>query len=350
MRTKPTTTATLEAAARWVQLPLHAPIDEVFGPAHNIKLDAERSAKGMGCLWGQDPWPPFDTIRAHVDQGGLFGSVPNSFVLSDGLHLSALDVDRGNASVLTSIYPPLVAIPSWQAGRVHAYYPDTELRPNPEWSLGDVGGEVRGTGGYLAHYRTGPLELAEAVHQYPHGPPCVPFPEHLCRFTSRRKEKLGRSPSSASRGSLSGRAYIAIGPPAGLTPLLRFRDVAIGHRHPTMVHAAARWAGRKTWNGRALSDDWLIRHLWRLAIGIKALPRLPEDEVAGIVGWAVSMRPIFQTMANASQWLATQASRGRAGGLASGVSRRKGTPIENDRKPWESLGISRATWYRHARE
>jgi len=37
-----------------------------------------------------------------------------------------------------------------------------------------------------------------------------------------------------------------------------------------------------------------------------------------------------------------QAARGRA----SGKSRRQGTALEHDRRPWESLGISRRTWYR----
>ena len=40
---------------------------------------------------------------------------------------------------------------------------------------------------------------------------------------------------------------------------------------------------------------------------------------------------------------------GRKGGMASGVVRRAGTPLEHDRAPWESAGVSRATWYRRVR-
>ena len=36
-------------------------------------------------------------------------------------------------------------------------------------------------------------------------------------------------------------------------------------------------------------------------------------------------------------------------GTWSGASRRKGTPLEGDRRPWESMGISRAWWYRRHR-
>jgi hypothetical protein len=40
----------------------------------------------------------------------------------------------------------------------------------------------------------------------------------------------------------------------------------------------------------------------------------------------------------------SQASKGRKGGVASGISRKKGSLTEQ--KPWELEGISRATWYR----
>lgn len=36
-------------------------------------------------------------------------------------------------------------------------------------------------------------------------------------------------------------------------------------------------------------------------------------------------------------------------GIKSGEARRKGTALERDRSPWESMGISRATWYRRQR-
>ncbi len=41
-----------------------------------------------------------------------------------------------------------------------------------------------------------------------------------------------------------------------------------------------------------------------------------------------------------------QSWKGRRGGAASGLARRKGTPLERDRAPWTADGISRATWYR----
>ena len=147
----------------------------MFGTAHNVKLLASDKSPVEGVPW-LDVWPCLEDVAAHVEKGGLFGSVPNSFVLSDGLYLSALDVDRGDASKLAAAYPALASVPSWQPGRMHCYYPDKVARPNSTWSFGDVGGEVRSANGYLAHYRTGPLELATAISRWPNGARCVPFP------------------------------------------------------------------------------------------------------------------------------------------------------------------------------
>ena len=40
---------------------------------------------------------------------------------------------------------------------------------------------------------------------------------------------------------------------------------------------------------------------------------------------------------------------GRERGIRSGSARRKGTPLEQNRTPWEAMGISRAWWYRKFR-
>ena len=293
---------------RWVQLPLQfAPIPQVFGPAHNIKLRAsDRHPVGK---WRFVAWPQLDDVAAHVEQGGLFGTVPSTFALSGGLHLSALDVDRGDASKLTDAYPALASIPSWQPGRMHCYYPDTVERPSLGWSFGDVGGEVRSANGFLAHYRTGPLELADAISKWPNGPRCVPFPANLVRSPRPRQD------ANASHQEQAHALARPIACPVGLAkPLAKLRNVAIGHRHPALVVEASRWAGRQTWNGRVLDVEWLLTHLWRLAIGMT--DRLPDDEVAGIVGWAVSMRPVFRAMTHTSEWIRKQTRRGKLSGKA----------------------------------
>ena len=47
---------------------------------------------------------------------------------------------------------------------------------------------------------------------------------------------------------------------------------------------------------------------------------------------------------------AARSEQGRQNGIKSGETRRKGTPLEQDREPWVKLGISRSTWYNHQRE
>ena len=294
----------------WVQLPLQfAPIPQVFGPAHNIKLRAsDRHPVGK---WRFVAWPQLDDVAAHVEQGGLFGTVPSTFALSGGLHLSALDVDRGDASKLTDAYPALASIPSWQPGRMHCYYPDTVSRPNS--TVGVRRRRRRAYGAPMDFSRTterGLLELADVISKWPNGPRCVPFPANLVRSPRPRQD------ANASRQEQAHALARPIACPVGLAkPLAKLRNVAIGHRHPALVVEASRWAGRQTWNGRVLDDAWLLRHLWRLALGMRH--RLPDDEVAGVVGWAVSMRVVFAAMTHTSEWIRKQARRGRKGGVVS---------------------------------
>ena len=73
-------------------------------------------------------------------------------------------------------------------------------------------------------------------------------------------------------------------------------------------------------------------------------PPLPHAEVAATARSVHGYR---------ARWIAkgeyfTQEQRslwGKARGIKSGEARRKGTPLESDRAPWESMGISRRTWY-----
>ena len=71
---------------------------------------------------------------------------------------------------------------------------------------------------------------------------------------------------------------------------------------------------------------------------------LDHGEVAGLAksveryrrSWSAKGR--FYTETEREAW-------GRALGLRSGLARRKGTPLEHNRQPWEDMGISRSLWY-----
>ena len=71
-----------------------------------------------------------------------------------------------------------------------------------------------------------------------------------------------------------------------------------------------------------------------------------EAEVRGVWRSVCRYRARWRTQGHQRAFLFRQAARGRKGGTASGVARRVGTLLEHDRTPWESAGVSRATWYR----
>lgn len=78
-----------------------------------------------------------------------------------------------------------------------------------------------------------------------------------------------------------------------------------------------------------------------LTLNLQFETPLPVDEVDGIAKSVERYRArwTFYTPEQRTLW-------GRERGVRSGVSRRKGTPLENDRQPWIAKGVSRATWYR----
>lgn len=61
--------------------------------------------------------------------------------------------------------------------------------------------------------------------------------------------------------------------------------------------------------------------------------------------WQRAERP-FPT-SNERQSIRSEQSREK--GIKSGIARRRGTPLEQNPKPWEAMGISRRTWYRKYR-
>ena len=84
---------------------------------------------------------------------------------------------------------------------------------------------------------------------------------------------------------------------------------------------------------------------------------MADAEVRGVWRSVCRYRARWRVQGHQQGWLWKQVARGRKGGLiggrkggmASGVVRRAGTPLEHDRAPWESAGVSRATWYRRVR-
>ena len=92
------------------------------------------------------------------------------------------------------------------------------------------------------------------------------------------------------------------------------------------------------------SDDGLL--VWARTLNREFAVPLADAEVRGVWGSVCRYRKRWRVEGHKSGWLWKQAEVGRRGGRASGVVRRAGTPLEANRAPWESAGVSRATWYR----
>ena len=88
------------------------------------------------------------------------------------------------------------------------------------------------------------------------------------------------------------------------------------------------------------SDEGLLT--WARTLNREFSVPLPDSEVCGIWRSVCRYRARWRVQGHQQGWLFRQAARGRR----SGEKRRAGTPLEHDRAPWESAGVSRATWYR----
>jgi len=136
----------------------------------------------------------------------------------------------------------------------------------------------------------------------------------------------------------------------------RVIDTALG-RNCQMFDALRSWAYRHI-NRTA----WVSRDAWHRAVEIEAVELnsqfpvpLPWPEVKATAKsvakwvWEVLRGSQAEYVAR-THTPEIQAFRGKRGGIASGESRRKGTPLEHDPEPWLALGISRATWYRRQQQ
>ena len=99
--------------------------------------------------------PGLDVVMAH---DGPLGLQPWS------VSTTALDVDRGDPSILIEGWPPMVVLNSRRAGGSHLYYSDTAGRGNAHFEAYGCAGEIRSAKGYLILWHDGAGRLADALH------------------------------------------------------------------------------------------------------------------------------------------------------------------------------------------
>ena len=98
--------------------------------------------------------PGLDVVLGHH---GPLGIMPWS------LSTSALDVDKGDPSILIEDCAPMAVLDSRRPGGRHLYYHDSTGRGNTHFEVYGCAGEVRSAAGYLILWGDGPAILADAL-------------------------------------------------------------------------------------------------------------------------------------------------------------------------------------------
>ena len=268
--------------------------------------------------------PSMDVVAAH---DGRIGLIPSS------IGATALDVDYGDPSTLP---PPWASYSTQRRGGEHLYYGDDEERGNQDWQANGCSGQVRGSKGFLILHKNGDKNIAHAILSG-RQMNLWPFPAELLGL--HEAGLIVPNPAKLHAVEPHGKAsekLEAVHPGArGESVFLVVRQWAYKQRRGPDLRA---WCRRVS--------DFALESNHRLPIP------LSEHEAAAIAysvaTWIWSrLNEIVPSKGKGPLDHSSIAQSWR--GTWSGASRRAGTPLEEDRRPWESMGISRSTWYRRRR-
>ena len=269
------------------------------------------------------PWakyrPPLDVLLAHR---GRVGIIPAS------LHSTAIDLDRGNPQFLP---PGWVEYRSRRPGGRHLWYQETQQFKDCAWESKGCSGDVRSKG-YLIPWHDGLSRIAKALVEG-RQMSLFPFPTEFLRGFPVELHDPDKEKRSAPV-------------PRSLWYGLPLELVRRGARNTALFEALRLWSYRQR-RGSSLAD-WKSRVLEHGHILNRRFPepfagreeRQIKDNAYSVSVWC--WRNLKWELDHSP---ARQAARGRS----SGSSRREGTALEHDRKPWEAEGICRATWYNRKR-
>ena len=267
--------------------------------------------------------PSIDVISAH---DGRIGLIPSS------IGATALDVDYGDPSDLPT---PWASYRTQRRGGVHLYYGDAEARCNQNWQANGCSGQVRGSKGYVILHK-GPGPIARAILSG-RQMSLFPFPAELIELNE--ADLIVPDPVKLHLVEPHGKVS------------KKLEGVHPGARGESVFLVVRQWAYRER---RGTDLRGWCRHVRDFAL--ESNYRLPiplsEHEAAAIAysvaTWIWSeFNEIVPSKGKGPLDHSSIAQSWR--GTWSGASRRHETPLEDDRRPWESMGISRAWWYRKYR-
>ena len=267
--------------------------------------------------------PSLDVALAH---DGRLGLIPHS------IGATALDVDHGDASNLPT---PWASYRTQRRGGIHLYYGDDKARGNQNWQAAGCSGQVRGSAGYLILHKGGAARIARAIRSG-RQMNLFPFPSDLI-------ELVQPAPSLIHAVEDHGKVSA------------RLEGVYPGARNESLFLVVRSWAYKQR-RGSDLESWCQWVEYFTLESNLRLPVPLPEREASAtaysVATWIWSA--LDETIPAKGKGPLDHSSIAQAWrGTRSGESRRRETPLEDDRKPWESMGISRAWWYRryrHAQE
>ena len=316
----------LRSVACWTNLAMSVPVDYVpremrdagLADAHPVPLVGRRREDGA-------------FVSCHVFASAEVWRRWEQVQLATGSNYTCVQVDLDNPCSLSAIYdavqehripPPAWTVTSHATGHSHAV-----------WTLGVP----------VHRYptaRRAPLEMLQDASVYL---------TSALRGDSAYTQTMSLNPDYCADHPGYTVHYWRAGPGLELGEILDYRPKGWHRRPPKVSDALGRndemFQTLCKWAGRALAES-PNADLWAMSLTVNAdFPHpVPRREVAGIVASVERYRAEWLARGHAPEWLAKQAARGRAGGLASASARRAAT---RERDARIVAGHLRGDSYRH---
>ena len=300
--------------------------------------------------WNSWPhrFPDAARVLDHLEAGHGVAIVPCT------IGTTALDVDEGDPARIIRAHPPLTVLRTRRGS--HLYYRDEaagERGNGPFESLWfEVRGDLRGAPGGILRLDHDPAHVVKLADSVCYGPDRWHHPGGAEDYG---QGVLFHAQRCAAPGVIvpggSGGTPAKLEKAAHARARVALAEVAPGGRNPALFRALSGWSVAAEVGGSFM--DWQ-RAVERQAFGLNATfpaplpPAEARDTARSVAGWRWRLPAAEREALRAAFFRERQAEVGRIGGRIGGrISRRGPDPTsERSTRPWEPLGVSRATYYR----